>query len=61
MGCNYYIVIVDRYSNWPAIKQCKSESAEELISTLREFFSTFGVPEDLTSDGGPTYLAGPGK
>ena len=52
-----YLVIVDRYSNWPVLKRCKTETAEELISALREFFCSYSVPLQLTSDGAPTYLA----
>ena len=52
-----YLVIVDRYSNWPVIRKCKTESASELISSLREFFTTYGVPEQLASDGGSNYTA----
>ena len=52
-----YVVIVDRYSNWPMV--FKSESgADGLVKRLRETFVTFGVPEELTSDGGPQFTAG---
>ncbi|CAG2209551.1 unnamed protein product [Mytilus edulis] len=54
---NDYVVIVDRYSNWPMVY--KSESgAEGLVKRLRETFVTFGIPEELTSDGGPQFTAG---
>ena len=37
----------------------RSESgAEGLIKRLRETFATFGIPEELTSDGGPQFKAG---
>ena len=52
-----YLVLVDRYSNWPVIKKCQTEASQELISNLREYFCTFGVPKQLTSDGGPAYTA----
>ena len=48
-----YVVIVDRYSNWPMVYRSES-SAEGLIKRLRETFVTFGIPEELTSDGGTT-------
>ena len=51
-----YIVIVDRYSNWPIIQQAK-DGAAGLIKSLREIFSTYGVPDELTSDGGTEYMA----
>jgi transposase InsO family protein len=52
-----YLVIVDRYSGWPVIKQCKDETAGELVSALREFFCQFGTPEQLASDGGSVYTS----
>ncbi|XP_071123125.1 uncharacterized protein [Mytilus edulis] len=54
---NDYVVIVDRYSNWQMVY--KSESGREgLDKRLRETFVTFGIPEELTSDGGPRFTAG---
>ena len=52
-----YLVIVNRYSGWPLLIKCKTETAAELISTLRTYFSTYGTPEQLASDGGPSYTA----
>ena len=38
---------------------CRSESgAEEVVKRLRESFVTFGIPEEMTSDGGPQFTAG---
>ena len=55
-GSHDYVVIIDRYSNWPMA--FKSENgADGLIERLRECFVTFGVPEELTSDGGPQFTA----
>ena len=52
-----YLVLVDRYSGWPVVRQCQHETSEELIAALREFFCTFGVPEQLASDGASVYLS----
>ena len=52
-----YLVIVDRYSNWPMVFRSES-GAQGLIKRLREFFVTFGIAENLTSDGGPQFRAG---
>ena len=54
---NDYVVIVDRYSGWPMVY--KSEcGANGLVKRLRETFVTFGIPEEITSDGGPQFTAG---
>ena len=52
-----YLVVVDRYTNWPMVFQ-QPGKAEHLINTLRSIFGTFGAPEELTSDGGPQFTAG---
>ena len=52
-----YLVAVDRYSNWPIVFE-QSNKAESLIQRLREIFITFGVPEELSSDGGSQFTAG---
>ena len=48
--------MVDRYSNWPIVFK-ENGKAEQLIKRLREVFITFGIPEELTSDGGPQFTA----
>ena len=49
-----YVVIVDRYSNWPCVYKAKNGS-DGLVNCLREVFVTFGISEELTSDGGPEF------
>ena len=48
-GCNY-LVIVDRYSNWPIVERA-ANSSQGLIDCLRRTFVTFGIPDELSSDG----------
>ena len=52
----YYLVLVDRYSHWPTIYS-STDGAKGLISALRGVFSTFGIPEELASDGGTEFTA----
>ena len=42
-----YLVIVDRYSNWPIMEK-SHDGAKGLISSLRKTFTTFGVPAELS-------------
>ena len=51
-----YLVIVDRYSNWPIVERL-SDGATGLVSSLKRTFATFGIPEELASDGGPEFIA----
>ena len=37
--------------------QKAADSAKGLNKSLREAFVTYGIPEELTSDGGPEYTA----
>ena len=54
-GTNY-LLVVDRYSNWPVVERA-SDGAEGLISCLRRVFATFGIAYELSSDGGPEFTA----
>ena len=59
IGCTQYLILVDRYSGWLSVLCCGSttQSADDLTVHLREYFQTFGVPVELASDGGPTFMA----
>ena len=51
-----YLVIVDRYSNWPIVERVPN-GATGLVTSLKRIFNTFGAPEELASDGGPQFTA----
>ena len=52
-----YLLLMDWYSGWPVVGQCKDESANELIRMLQSFFGTYDVPEELATDGGALYVS----
>ena len=52
----HYLVAVDRYSNWPIVEQAANRSSG-LIAALRRIFVTYGISEELSSDGGPEFTA----
>ena len=54
-GINY-LAIVDRYSNWPIVERT-SGGAKGLTDSLRRVFVTYGIPDELSSDGGPEFTA----
>ena len=60
-GGHHYLVVGDRLSGWPEVfstpKGSSNAGARGLISCLRSLFATFGVPEELSSDGGPEFTA----
>ena len=51
-----YLVVVDRYSGWPIVAKA-GDGAQGLVSILRETLSTFGIPDELASDGGPEFTS----
>lgn len=51
-----YMVIVDRYSHWPIVERSLN-GAKGLIDILRKVFSTYGIPDSLSSDGGPEFTS----
>ena len=61
MSGYHYLIAGDRLSGWVEVfssKQGNSNAgAAGLISHLRSFFATFGVPLTLSSDGGPEFNA----
>jgi len=58
---HHFLVVADRLSGWVEIFSSPSKSltsgAAGLIAHLRNFFRMFGVPEELSSDGGPQFKA----
>ena len=51
-----YFISVDCYSNWPIVERAHKGS-KGLINSLRYTFVTYGISDELTSDGGPEYVA----
>ena len=51
-----YLVIVDQYSNWPIVEKAQ-DGSKGLIAVLRRTFAMYGIPDELSSDGGPEFIA----
>ena len=51
-----YLVIVDRYSHWPIIERAH-EGGKGLVDCLRRTFATYGIPDELSSDGGTEFTS----
>ena len=60
-GGHHYLVVGDRLSGWVEIFSTPTGTSKAgalgLIACLRSFFATFGVPQELASDGGPEFTA----
>ena len=58
----YFFVAADRLSGWTEQTQLQQSSssnsgAKGLCTALRKLFATFGVPAEISSDGGPEFTA----
>ena len=51
-----YLALADRYSNWPIVERAH-DGANGLVNTLHRTFGTYGIPEELATDGGPEFTA----
>ena len=54
---NNYLAVVDRYSNWLSIFQLTKDTSANVKQVLREYFSTFGIPVTVTSDGASIFTS----
>ena len=59
---HYYFVAADRLSGWFELQQVRlgtnEAGAEGLCKALRRLMVTFGVPVEISTDGGPEFIAG---
>ena len=54
----YYLIIVDCFTDWPSIHVLhKNTTSFSIVSALRNFFSRIAIPEVLFSDGGPQFTS----
>ena len=58
---SHYLLAGDRLSGWVEVYRSlhgsNKSGAKGLITALRSLFATFGVPVELSSDGGPEFSA----
>ena len=56
IGKDWYLhVLIDQYSKFLVVNVVKSTSWEQLKPGLEDAFATHGIPERITTDGGPPY------
>lgn len=48
-----YLIYADRYTGWTEVSITKNANTKTVSDILRRYFTTFGVPEEVSSDGGP--------
>lgn len=52
-----YLIVVDKFSNWPEIMQLSSKTVSEIVSHLVKLFARYGIPESIVSDNSPFNCA----
>jgi transposase InsO family protein len=52
-----FLILVDAHSKWPEVFIMQSTSTEKTIGELRQFFSAYGLPEQLVSDNGSQFTS----
>ena len=52
---NTYLVYADRYSGWTEVALLKSTSFKDVKKELLYWFRSYGVPNEISSDGGPPF------
>ena len=59
IGGHGYLSTVDRFSGWPSIYHFKPGhlTSKSVINELRDLFIAYGVPEELSNDGGPQFTS----
>ncbi|XP_065320533.1 uncharacterized protein LOC135928107 [Gordionus sp. m RMFG-2023] len=53
----YWLVGVDSYSKWAEVDLMRNTSAKEMITRLKKWFATFGVPKSIVTDNGPQFIS----
>ena len=50
-----YMVYTDRYMGWVEVALMLSKKAKNVCDTMRTWFCTYGMPEEISLDGGPLF------
>ncbi len=56
-GGKDWLVVVDRYSGFPIVRQLHSMASSAVIRRLDAIFWEFGLPNRVRSDGGPQFAS----
>lgn len=50
-----FIIYADRYTGWVEVARMDNKTAKSSCNVFRNWFVSYGVPEELASDGGPPF------
>jgi hypothetical protein len=52
---NMFVVYADRYTGWVEVAKLVNSTFRTVRKLLLKWFTTYGVPEEIASDGGPPF------
>ena len=52
-----FLIVIDAHSKWMDFKTMTTITASDTIIELKEIFSTHGLPDQIVSDNGPTFIS----
>ena len=53
-----FLIYADRFSGWVEVERLATNTFRNVEKTFLRWFATFGVPEEISSDGGPPFNGG---
>ena len=54
-GEHKLLIAVDRFSEWPTVKICKSTETKEVLNFSNQNFNLYGLPEKIKTDRGGAF------
>ncbi|XP_045541854.1 uncharacterized protein K02A2.6-like [Papilio machaon] len=57
IGKNYYLILVDYFSNFVEVVMLTNICSRSVIGALKEQFARHGIPAHLVTDNGPAYAS----
>ena len=52
------MIYADRFSGWVEVERLATNNSRNVQKTFLRWFATFGVPEEISTDGGPPFNSG---
>jgi hypothetical protein len=52
-----YLAVICRYSGWLSLFRLKKDDSQHVMSIFREYFSRWGIPVNLTTDGSSVFVS----
>ncbi len=50
-----FLILADRYTGWIEVAKLSSSTFKYVRESLLKWFTTYGVPDEVASDGGPPF------